>query len=180
MCSSRSSSSSSSSICVNFMFHFHFSCLILIFDLNFDFDFVTLFLHVSVGTHFVRCTRAPAEFEPSTAPRPQAMGRGRGGVNPPQDWGLVDWLIPLHALRPEASADFHREIVLDDDDNDDGEDQRRHKGGFRTGGNRISKTAEKRSKTSKKRSKNARNLQATKTQKTSKIFSPGTARRWCF
>ena len=26
------------------------------------------------------------------------QGRGRGGVNPPQDWGLVDWLIPLHAL----------------------------------------------------------------------------------
>ena len=47
-----------------------------------------------------------AEIDLPTPGRAQAMGRGRGGVNPPQDWGLGDWLIPLHALRPEASADF--------------------------------------------------------------------------
>ena len=37
-----------------------------------------------------RLKKGATLFELATGPRPQATGRGRGGVNPPQDWGLVD------------------------------------------------------------------------------------------
>ena len=32
---------------------------------------------------------------------------GKGGVNPSQDWGLVDWLIPLHALEARGLGGFN-------------------------------------------------------------------------
>ena len=52
----------------------------------------------TIGAHFSRLNFKIVLIGPPTSPRPQATGRGRGGVNPPQDWGLVDPLTALHAL----------------------------------------------------------------------------------
>ena len=57
-------------------------------------------------------------IDPRTAPRAQATGRGRGGVNPPQDWGLGDPLVHLHALTaPLPRRIFFALRVPDDREN---------------------------------------------------------------
>ena len=53
-----------------------------------------------------RVKKGAALIELATSSWPQATGRGRGGVNPPQDWGLVDWLPLLHALEARGLGGF--------------------------------------------------------------------------
>ena len=57
---------------------------------GFCFRFVILSGLYDIWSPFSRPKTKMTLINPPTSPRPQATGRGRGGVNPPQDWGLVD------------------------------------------------------------------------------------------